>query len=386
MNDLALRGHIRLLLENTLDFYELTSESRGVFPLQLRELISEESQGRSRVRQQAALFSRQYSLPSRRKPACDPELPVPHPLDADWRFSIRSAKQILEQVCRFLQPGDPILLVATPTLARVASILKLPFKFVFASRMLDPVTLELRRLCPGFEFVDIEGDLATAGAKASIIDPPWYDEVALPMIRKALRGTLIGGQVYVCVPDVFTACSSAPILTDVRELGALFATHCEIEPLIVRYETPYFELNALRAARLTNVHPQWRTAQLVRLSAVATRDDAVPTETLWTEISLGTSRIRVCESGHERKEPSSFIVLNTVSRAAWKAIAPSVVTSGNRFSCGPATLDRGRPQYDLVTRLELVAAREQHELNEHISRRPLKAYSPVDKRRWAVRA
>src|ERR1700722_7525975 len=146
----------------TSSFPYLTTRCRGAYPMAIVEMLTHLS-AKSQFERRAKVLLRDARKRARHKPLTDAALPLPHPLDHEWRFTRLSAEWLLSRATEKLNRGT-LLLVCTPTILRLLCRSPRPFRVVFASRPDDPVTITLRKLIEDVEFVDIRGDLKNIGA------------------------------------------------------------------------------------------------------------------------------------------------------------------------------------------------------------------------------
>src|SRR5262249_48865367 len=158
-----------------------------------------------------------------------------------------------------------LLFVCTPAVVLQAFDSGNPRQLIYASRTDDAVTRRLKEICSeNVKFIDVRDDLSGIAAAAALVDPPWYDDIALPLVTQALRGVKEGGGLLVAIPDRLSGCSSATMLRSITTDPTPFGIECAQQVAgKLRYETPYFELNTLRCLGLRAVHPQWRTGRVV---------------------------------------------------------------------------------------------------------------------------
>jgi hypothetical protein len=179
-------------------------------------------------------------------------------------------------------------------------------------------------------------------ARVVFIDPPWYEEYINAFLWHASKACEIGGFVFVVRPGEGTRAGMLQEWTRVvlyaSNLGLNFVG---LEPFEVRYETPYFERNALREAGVPDVPLNWRKARLARFLKI--RNHRIPppvfgSEETWTDNSLFGIRLRL-QGDREFRNPSLKPILKgdilpSVSRSDPRRKIADVWTHGNRiFRC-----------------------------------------------------
>lgn len=317
-------------------FSLLTAFCDGAFPASIVDVLRQLSSKISTASERLAEVGRHHPL----RPFSDQRLPVPHPLDFEWRYSNASADELLRKLNAIAGPGGRLLFVCTPTVALRAVDAENSRDVIYASRADDAVTASLKEVCSDrMEFIEVRDDLSWIGAAAALVDPPWYDDIALPLVTQAVVGLEDGGGVLIGVPDRLTGCSSAPLLSsidaDSRPFGLEYA---QLLAGKLRYETPYFELNTLHRLGLYSVHPRWRTGRVA--FARKTRNSiprySFPESGMWSEIGGGASRMRfrVPTNGEfVSSGPFRFNVRETISRVPARSHSEVGWTAGNRVAC-----------------------------------------------------
>jgi hypothetical protein len=276
---------------------------------------------------------------------------VPHPLDFDWRFTETCALAIARQVLALAKP-ERIALLGTPTLIPAIES-SLPSA---ALRLFDRNLLWRDRIVcedPGVEVTACDLTLddldpSTVGAAdAVVMDPPWYPVIQKGYIWAAARFVRSGGFVVTTVPPQGTRprvlAERAEIEAYASAAGLALVTVSEGS---VRYVTPPFEVNAMRAAGVFLSLPEWRSGDLAIYQSRrrgAVERPAVSPEAQWAEVTIKGIRIKMRlasdSSGEKAGSPEleSLIhgdVLPSVSARHPIRGLVDVWTSGNRiFKC-----------------------------------------------------
>ncbi|MFH6780888.1 MULTISPECIES: hypothetical protein [Methylobacterium] len=265
----------------------------------------------------------------------DGRLPLAHPLDADWRFTRDSAEHILDRLLARTPAAADILLIAMPTIALAAHDRGLMHRIVVASRIGDPIDLALRKVMPGCRFVSLQ-KVPMGAFQTVALDPPWYDDVALPIIEIARAAALPNGRIFVCTPDTLTSPSSAKILSKLmsepHEVGFSIVESVER----IRYATPFFELQCLKAAGISNVSPVWRTGLLCSCIPepleFPTCSVCPPVRGAWREVRYGAIRIWLRQPAVQG--PAAVGVADSISRTDRTRKIANLWTSGNTYVAG----------------------------------------------------
>lgn len=339
--------------DSAASFDDLVCQLPGVYPPIVAASLG-------RLRRQGALSDIDYSRATSRSPIVGRRhrgpmmqmLPVPHPLDFDWRYGKEAVERLLDLALRKSQPGDTIALLGTPSLYVEALRRTSDRRFV----ILDANTTTVQHLHALGDrrsvlrrdlFVDQVPDL---GASVVIADPPWYDDHVAAFLWAAASCSSPDATVLVSLPAKGTrpgvhrerkalrAGAAAQSLTPLRTVGGLLP-----------YVSPPFEINALRAAGWEQLPTEWRRGDLAVLRSAAKpgpRPERATSEHRWDERSLGSARIRVRRGSRDAGiDPTldSLVegdVLDDVSRRHPLRDRPNVWTTGNRiYLCAaPRTL------------------------------------------------
>ena len=286
-------------------------------------------------------------------------LPLPHPLDFEWRFSRESCAALLARANALSRRDEPIALIGTPGLC--AHLLEhgpagRPFSFLGEANV---ITKELRRRAIreaaeiSFLACDTNSDLAGT-ADTVVIDPPWYADYIRPLFRMAAAACRAGGHVLVSLPPEGVRPSARvdrqQTLALARRLG-LRAVACE--PGALGYDIPFFEWNSLAAAGIRNLPPTWRCGDLLVFERLPTRV-APPVKrqaaSAWRETVVHGIRFRTRtavaspDRGARRAGLIPILendILPSVNRRDPRRAEVDVWTSGNRvFQCGRPDLVR----------------------------------------------
>ncbi|MBZ9701768.1 MULTISPECIES: hypothetical protein [unclassified Mesorhizobium] len=271
-------------------------------------------------------------------------LPLPHPLDFEWRFTPDAARSLLNRAAEMTAADGDILLFGTPGLAVEALTLPIGRRLAFLAEnncVTDRV-LELNRATGSpLSIAFCSGGLPRQSADAVLLDPPWYLDFVRPMLAAAAHACRPGGVVLISLPPDGTRPSAETDRQTVigfgRRLGLDPIEHC---PLAISYETPFFERNALAA---TGIYPpqHWRRGDLLvfRKTRAPTRHPlAVSAQRRdWTEARVGRMRLFVRANGETLSGEAGLTslidgdVLPTVSRRDARRRFAQVWTSGNRI-------------------------------------------------------
>ncbi|MER7609744.1 hypothetical protein [Nocardioides sp. NPDC127503] len=277
-------------------------------------------------------------------------LPLPHPLDFEWRFSTTGCRAIGDFLEAAARPGEAVALLGTPGLAE-------HFARLNVGGM--PTLFERRdEACAALESISslevVRGSLhetshAHAGRfAAAVADPPWYREISEVFLLQAARLLIPGGVLLFCAPALATRPGlpgERAHLTAVALAAGLVLER--VEPSQIQYESPPFEIAALAAAGMPRFDCGWRHCDLLQFRRMPTETDSSPAQpnghrenlTEWREVQVGRGRIRIDLSPASTAESSegpllaSVVpgdVLDSVSNRDPRRVGVNVWTTTNR--------------------------------------------------------
>jgi hypothetical protein len=275
-------------------------------------------------------------------------LPIPHPLDFDWRFGDSAVKYLLDTCLELTNPSDKIALLGTPSVMRYAIESSYPRKII----LLDSNSEVVKCLASATSSAQVihcdvlRNPLPQIEASVVIVDPPWYEEHIKGFLWAGAELCQTGGHMLVSIPPVGTR----PGIEQDREnlfewLQKLNLEQIRIETAILPYVSPPFEINALKAAGFHAILEEWRRGDL----GVFTRKDGqlpprpmfpAASEDNWIEEIIQGVRIRVRpHESSEFEDPRLLSVvagniLPSASRREERRVFIDVWTSGNRvYAC-----------------------------------------------------
>lgn len=270
-------------------------------------------------------------------------LPLPHPLDYEWRYTPDTARDLLDRATELSARGSDILLFGTPGVAAEALTLPIARRLAFLAEdnVVTRRVMSLNEATGAPLAIGIcSAGLPQDSADAVLLDPPWYMDFIRPMLAAAAAACRSGGVVLLSMPPASTRPSAesdvAATLAFALRIGLELIGH---EPLGLSYDTPFFETNALAAAGL---HPpaRWRRGDLLifRKTRPATRPAAVTSRRRdWVEVAVGRMRLFIKGVAADTGGSQGLIsivrgdVLASVSRRDPRRRAATVWTSGNRI-------------------------------------------------------
>ena len=297
-----LRARIELSATTARSLVDLVRGAQGAYPTLVREVAVELDRMQPGVLPASALT---YEPVLPHLTASESALPIPHPLDFDWRFADDGCRRLAAEVA---QAGNgrvrrSVALLGTPSFAeRLPSLVSSAVDAALFERSADACAI----LPLQHEMDVIPGDVAaTAGRHGgrfgvALADPPWYTEMILTFVSAAAVLLAPGGVLLICVPGPGTrpgiVAEVAGIIAEAEAQGLTLIGHL---PEVVTYESPPFELAALSAANLPAFDPYWRRADLLKFTKVGSPrrplhpQSTTPSSDSWEEVAIGRARIRV---------------------------------------------------------------------------------------------
>lgn len=295
------------------------------------------------------------SLPQFAEPSSTPayvvqkyavDLPPPHPLDYEWRYSDASIGYLLN-ICHNRSGADGTsVLLGAPSLLRAGIERKYPGILLLIDGNSRSITSLIPHCGPHRAYhCDLFHDvLPEVSGNVVVADPPWYPEHMRAFTWAASRMCEVGGLFLLSLPPIGTR----PGIAEERTALYGWMDNCgfslmEVRPGVLSYMSPQFEINSLAASGLA-VPEDWRCGDLalfeLRERTVALRPEP-PQDDAWLETVIQGVGIRVRQvkgnvPGNPRLVPIvEGDVLPSVSRRDERRKLVDVWTSGNRvFSCG----------------------------------------------------
>jgi hypothetical protein len=185
-----------------------------------------------------------------------------HPLDFEWYFAQQSSDEIADMLIGELTSTDRLLLLGAPTVAMSRFLRSAHVTLIDRNSLLPTrwpswpqnVRLVLR---------DLNDPFWSRREKfgAAFFDAPWYPDAVLRWLQQASRLVCSGGPIgFILFPELTRPSALEErqrILDFARSLGRV-----HISLSMIRYETPLFEAEALKAAGVEALD-QWRLGDLV---------------------------------------------------------------------------------------------------------------------------
>ena len=315
----------------------------GLYPATLVDSLRRlESTGRISTKVLHKLGEPSHSLDA--APPSKEDMPVPHPLDFDWRFTKETRRRLLNMCLSLSSPDDLITFLGCPTVFKESFGIRSQRRFLLLDK--NPFYSSQANDHPNVCLDLLSDPVPHVQAQVALADPPWYQSYEQAFLEKASSLVRLGGFILTTQPTEWTKPNArsdwASIIACSKRIG--------LNPLAtltatVRYDSPYFEQNSLRAAGLDNIPRAWRRGDLILFQKGV---DRPPTENIdryryddWLRESHFGFRIRNHgqSTAGKFKDPGliSIVagdVLSSVSRTDPTRSLADVWTVGNRiFAC-----------------------------------------------------
>jgi hypothetical protein len=324
-----------LLFAGARSFRELVSQAKGMYPTELLQFLEcrpKDNGPMGRIVQTMIVEARSFVVGGN-LPQGD-GLALPHPIDAEWRFTEETARSLIENAVAATGAGESILLMGVPSVA-LAAARSSHDRLFWVRGEPNVITEGLKSLTAAdARFCHDISDLVQAGA--AILDPPWYVTQFRAMLSQASHHCRTGAHLFVSAPPEGVR---PGIAYDLRELSEV-ATQSGLELAsedagALIYRTPFFEVNALRAAGIGAWLPDWRRGNLtIYRKRDVGRSYPIATTLPAFELTLAGVRLRLLTSGSTQEAGLIPLYRNevfpSVSMRALRRSEAALWTSGNR--------------------------------------------------------
>ncbi|MHC2663263.1 hypothetical protein ACVIYH_006812 [Bradyrhizobium diazoefficiens] len=338
MKQLTLNGHVRQKLSSVGGFVALANECYGAWPPDIVDSLAGIAKLERAESDRIAWLLHDAKRPAELPLQVDADLPLEHPLDSDWRFQTRERGRLVERLMSRLAPSDKVLAICAPTIVLEAARRGIGWRMIVGTRPNDPIIAALQGLVPDAQYVPLD-DLENIEAAAGIIDPPWQDQIAAPLIQRLCAGVRIGARVLITGPDRFTAANSVVSLKSRYGSPRWLGLKADCLPFRIRYKTPRFEARALLASGIANVPPAWRTGLVHSYQKMIEvhPDLDLDQRSDWSEVSLGEHRVWYRAEFNGLK--ADVNVSSSVSSVSPLRRTATMWTSGNSVVTGGSKID-----------------------------------------------
>jgi hypothetical protein len=309
-----------------------------------------------------------------------PGLALPHPIDAEWRFTDGTAEKLLRAAVTATQPGASILLMGVPSVV-LAAVRSQDDRKYFVCGEQNIIGDGLSRITiadPRFSHFIGDG----LDAAAAVLDPPWYVDQFLAMLSQASAHCGTGAHIFVSTPAENVRPGITEDLLRIAEAAREAGLDPEGESIVVlTYRTPLFEINALRAAGVGAWLPDWRRSNLAtyRKRTAGRRWKAAIKPTAF-ELTLSGVRLRLVGSDDDFQIEFSPLyegeIFPSVSARAPRRVEATLWTSGNRAFKSPKGLTLAA-MLEIAMERQLLPKGLESELFRCRNRYPIDAITPL---------
>ena len=248
-------------------FPEILRALPGVYPTDVLAAFDRLVAGGTLSAAESDRFRRESAAGEGKSPCRRSHLPLPHPIDYEWRFSPRASRELLDLANTFSDVQDEIFLFGTPSVAFEA--MSHPMDRIVS--FLGPDNAVTKRLQALNEAMNsplkialCSDVMARDAAQVVIIDPPWYLDFVRPMILTAAAACREGGYILVSLPPAGARAKAALDRARLFRLAGRLGLELHREyALSVEYDTPFFEANALKAAGIAALRAWRRGAESI---------------------------------------------------------------------------------------------------------------------------
>jgi hypothetical protein len=260
-------------------------------------------------------------------------LPLPHPLDSEFRFDAPTARILATALVNSTKPGDELLLVGVPSVAAELGSLDVDRQIRFLAP--DNCVTEAVRAAIGDERLLLDQGPGQTAA-AALLDPPWYSGPMVELIEVGAAGCREGALITLILPPIGTR----PEIAADRSAYLAAAARAGLTPTgasgPVYYRTPLFELAAMERQGIARL-ASWRhgeALEFVVADVACERRWAAPRN---TELSVSGVRLRLAagaRTGGPNLDPiDSHEVFRSVSaRAPGRELATLWTTTNRAFA------------------------------------------------------
>lgn len=339
----------------------ITSRMGGLDPVKISKILVElQEQGKlfekdeywSVVFKDITLFSqdlnKDFELPIKKYMGHFNFLKTPHPLDFEWRNTLKSLNYLADLIGQVNEVNDKVLILGMPTLFATCSLRSVTQSVTLIERN-KPIVSALHSHFVKDQYRVQEKDIFEAnpdsiGKYYSVfMDPPWYSNFLYQFVWLGAKCLEPGGLMVISIPPINTR-------SNVDKERIKWFAFCQkqglcierLEPERLEYAMPFFEYNAFRSAGTSNVQPFWRKGDLAFFRKVSESEEERPNLDIpsqsWKEKEFGNVRIRVILEGDESADQELKIgnlvktdILASVSRNEGIRMQANIWTSGNRI-------------------------------------------------------
>jgi hypothetical protein len=372
----------RLLADGAKSFQDLVIAAKGRFPTEVLQFLET-----CRTGSGINACTVEAMIAEARTTALGDGLPqggglaLPHPIDAEWRFTDETAEKLLRAAVTTTQPGDSILLMGVPSVV-LAAVRSRDDRKYFVCGEQNIIADGLSRITSAdprfFHFITHGLDAAAA----AILDPPWYVDQFLAMLSQASGRCRAGARIFASAPAENVRPGIIDDLIQIAEVASKSGLDLEsVNTAALTYRTPFFEINALRAAGLGAWLPDWRRSNLTtyRKRTAGRRWEAAVKPPAF-ELTLSGVRLRLLGWDDDLRVEFSPLyegeIFPSVSARAPRREEAALWTSGNRAFSAPKGLTLAA-MLEIASERQLLPKGLEPELFRCRNRYPIDAVTPL---------
>lgn len=341
-------------VETELNLNEVISMSQGMYVKEIYSALESYIRKNKKNKKIAQKVFLEMSLPFNYKKYVEiinksKYLPIPHILDSDWRFTVESAKYLVDTINNNISKGKVnLVLIGTPSLF-------LMLNSDYSNNNLNTLLIEKNdiKYFNNINYNIITNDVSKVTledyADVIVCDPPWYMDVITKFIESAQKMLRINSKLILVVPPEGVREGIQEeykkIICKAEELGFKY---CSFIKETVSYVSPPFEVKALEVKNITNYPIDWRKGSLMIFEkkdnkVIDNIESNQKTHTIWKEAVISNVRFKVKCEKIDQKENIYHLIENdiypTVSMRNDLCNSVNVWTSGNRiYSCNDTFL------------------------------------------------
>jgi predicted methyltransferase len=276
-------------------------------------------------------------------------LPEPSPVFAQWWFSRRSYKRLVEFIASNSGSDRPIAFLGCTTLGSIYSRLyAVPTTILDVDNYLLQVVANICSRSTDLISYDVldETKSRLKGTFGFVfVDPPWSRNLIPKFLISAASLVSMDGKIAISIPQSLTRATMPEEIAHLLSLAQKLGLKLEqVKKRATQYEVPPFEKIAYESIGLSLKAP-WRTGDLFIFKRITTafynaEISAPETRKCWDQFRFGKSRLFLKRDGNNENGPplirpipdlSGGVLPTTSSRSRHWASA-SLVTSHNRMA------------------------------------------------------
>ena len=338
---------INEITKGKANFGTLLKNLPGIYPtllLERLEVLNYENKIPGIVFEFAQKYVAKNSIKNSSKVKIDKVIPCPHPLDFEWRYTCETRKYLKHLCYKVTGQSDKILFIGAPTLY-ISTVKENPLRNPF---LMDNNNEILNSIAENFNSAGLinydvfEMDPPNFKTSCVVVDPPWYKQHFQAFLWTASKMVDLNSTVFISFPSLGTR----PTVLKERIDLTNFARSVGLELIntennSIRYISPFFEFNALRAQNILNYPIDWRNGDLLVFKKIEkVKKDKIINNLnpeYWTSVRNGDLKVKI-KLNDTYNSKSNYLdpivkgdILPTVSTRDKRRKKATIWTSGNRI-------------------------------------------------------